>query len=167
MYIAMTYLYSARWSDDIHVEWMRNVLKDIPDILPSKIERVRELMNIHVPEGLIQGYEYLIPTLTLPDPKDRHVLALAIHAGADTILTFNLKDFPPKILKSFGISAAHPDEFLLRCLELDHEVICRAAKQHRQSLKKPAFSVEEYLGLLKRQGLPQTVELLRDHAEFI
>jgi Uma2 family endonuclease len=51
-------------------------------------------MNSHVRDCIVEKYEYLIPTLTLPDPNDRHVLAAAIVGSADVIVTFNLKDFP-------------------------------------------------------------------------
>jgi hypothetical protein len=46
------------------------------------------------------------PTLTLPDADDRHVLAAAIRAEADVIVTFNLGDFPAETLKRYGIEAS-------------------------------------------------------------
>ena len=52
---------------------------------------------------LISDYEEIIPTLKLPDPDDRHVLAAAIVGQADLIITFNLDDFPPDELEPFGI----------------------------------------------------------------
>jgi hypothetical protein len=47
-----------------------------------------------LPEADIRGYEHRIASLVLPDPSDRHVLAAAIEAGAETILTFNVRHFP-------------------------------------------------------------------------
>ncbi len=94
MYLAVTDLYRARWSNDIHEEWMRSVVEDHPDITRAQVERIRDLMNAHVRDCLVTGYESLIPSLTLPDPDDRHVLAAAIRCGADAIVTANLKHFP-------------------------------------------------------------------------
>ena len=145
MYLAVTDLYHARWTNDIHEEWMRNVVKDC----------------------LVSGYESLIGGLSLPDPDDRHVLAAAILCGADTIVTFNLRDFPEDALKPYGIEAQHPDEFLTYQLDLAPNVVCAAAKRHRGSLKNPAMNVEEYLASLERQGLAQTVAGLREYAELI
>ena len=51
-------------------------------------------MNENVRDALVEGYERLIPALTLPDPADRHVLAAAIRASADLIVTYNLREFP-------------------------------------------------------------------------
>jgi hypothetical protein len=82
MYLALTDLFSARWTHEIHEEWMRAVEKDYPDITRAQLERVRKLMDSHVCDCLVTGYESLIPSLTLPDLDDRHVLAAAIHCGA-------------------------------------------------------------------------------------
>jgi hypothetical protein len=38
-------------------------------------------MDENVDEALFSGYEHLIGELTLPDPKDHHVLAAAIHGA--------------------------------------------------------------------------------------
>jgi hypothetical protein len=66
------------------------------------------MMNSSVRDCLVTGYEPLIEGLTLPDPNDRHVLAAAILAGADVIVTFNLRDFPPEALARFGVEARRP-----------------------------------------------------------
>jgi hypothetical protein len=167
MYLAMTDLFRARWTDAIHEEWMRNVQKDYPDIPREKVERVRDLMNAHVHDCLVKGYEDLIPALVLPDPDDRHVLAAAIRAGADVIVTFNLADFPAEALKPHGLEARHPDELIHDLLELSPAVVCGAAKKQRESLKRPPLTVEQYLQSLERQGLTQTVVALRTFAELI
>lgn len=51
-------------------------------------------MDAHSPDAIVSGYESLIPTLVLPDPHDRHVLAAAIHGGASVIATCNLRTSP-------------------------------------------------------------------------
>jgi hypothetical protein len=124
-------------------------------------------MNAHVRDCLVTGYESLIPALTLPDPDDRHVLAAAVRAGADVIVTFNLKDFPAEALAPYGIEAQHPDEFLSYQLDLAANIVCAAAKRHRASLKNPPKDVEAYLTTLEAQGLAQTVAALRKFAELI
>ncbi len=48
MYLAVTDLYRARWTNDIHEEWMRNVVKDHPDIERAQVEHIRDLMNAHM-----------------------------------------------------------------------------------------------------------------------
>ena len=93
MRVALEDLFRARWTDAIHEEWIRSAVAN-GEISRENAERVRGLMNRHVEDCLVTGYEDLIDGLTLPDPDDRHVLAAAIKAGADVIVTFNLRDFP-------------------------------------------------------------------------
>jgi hypothetical protein len=84
---------------------------------------------------LVTNFEDLIPSLVLPDPDDRHVLAAAIRTSADLILTFNIKDFPAELLRPYGIEACHPDPFLVDQLDLDPQTVCLAARLHRASLR--------------------------------
>ena len=86
MYLAGADLLQPHWTDQIHEEWIRNLLNDHPNITREKAERIRELMDAHVPDCLIVGHEAMIPMLDLPDANDRHVLAAAIHGGATAIV---------------------------------------------------------------------------------
>jgi predicted nucleic acid-binding protein len=162
MHLARTDVLWARWTDAIHEEWMRNVQDRYPDINRQKAERIRDLMNEHAPDCIVSNYEDLIPGLVLPDPGDRHVLAAAIRARADAIVTFNLADFPQEALAKYDIEALHPDDLIDRLFEFDSAAVCAAVRLDRSSLKKPPKSVDEYLADLERQGLVQTVAVLRE-----
>lgn len=161
MHLALTGLFRAKWSADVHEEWISALLEKRPDLTREKLERTRSLMDLHATGALVTGYEDLIPGLQLPDPDDRHVLAAAIRGQADVIVTMNLRDFPISVVGAFGIEAQHPDEFVLHLLDLAPEVVMTAAENHRQSLKNPPRSVNEYLDTLERQGLTQTASALR------
>lgn len=98
MSVAMTEQFRARWTDEIHDEWTRNLLKNRADLSEAQLQRTVDLMNQAVPDCLVGNYEGLIDSLELPDPHDRHVLAAAIKCQADVIVTNNLNDFPKKAL---------------------------------------------------------------------
>lgn len=167
MQLSLAGLFRARWTDAIHDEWIENLLVRRPDLKRAKLERTRELMNQTNLDNLVTGYEDLIAGLALPDSKDRHVLAAAIRCGADVIVTFNEKDFPPACLDQFGIETQHPDEFLWHLIDLAPEKVCRSARKHRARLKNPPKSASEYLDSLARQGLPETVAELQRFRELI
>jgi hypothetical protein len=161
MWLALTDLFRARWTDAIHDEWIRNVLADRPDLKPEQFERTRLLMNSRVRDCLVTGYEDLIGGLTLPDPDDRHVLAAAIHGGADVIVTFNLSDFPAETLSQFNLEAQPQDDFVLRLIVLDEELVCAAVERQRAGLKNPPKNVADHLGTFDAQGLPKSVARLK------
>jgi hypothetical protein len=165
MHLAGTGLFHARWSDDIHEEWIRSLVADGRD--RGRLERTRALMNGAVPDCLVTGYEKLIPGLVLPDPDDRHVLAAAIVGGADVIVTCNVKDFPADALAPYGIEAQHPDDFVMSQFDLSAPTVCEAVKQQRANLRNPPYSVDEFLATLARQQLPRTVARLREFAGLI
>lgn len=167
MHLAVTNLFRARWTDMIHDEWIRNVLKDRPDLEARQLVRTRQLMDANVLDCLVTEYESLIPSLALPDENDRHVLAAAIRCGADSIVTFNVKDFPKSSLEPYGIVAIHPDQFVLSRMVLAPSIVCSAAKRQRANLRNPPKNVDEYLDCLTQQGLVLTSTELRNYGDLI
>lgn len=145
----------------IHDEWISNVHANRPDLNLERLERTRARMNHAVRDCVVTGFEYMIPSINLPDPDDRHVVAAAIHSGASLIITFNLKDFPDEALKPYNLAAQHPDDFIVDLLDLHLAGVLQAAASHRRSLKSPPKMADEYLDTLLAQGLTQSVAVMR------
>lgn len=165
LHLSRTDLFRAKWTNDIHDEWIRSLVKNGGDL--KKLERTRRLMDQAVPDCLVTGYERLIDSLTLPDRNDRHVLAAAIKADADVIVTTNLRHFPQAILAKFDIEAQHPDDFVVCQLDLDEAEVLAAVKRQRAALRKPPLSIDEFLRSLERVQLPMTVERLRPFSDVL
>ena len=164
MHLALTGIFRAHWSAEVHDEWIRNLLKNRPDITRDKLERTRRLMDQAAPDALVTGYESLIDSLELPDRDDRHVLAAAIRCGASVIVTLNLSDFPNAALAEFGIEAQHPDDFVLSLIETFPALVLEAARTHLASLRNPSKTPDEYLAELHTQELCESAEALRELA---
>lgn len=118
-------------------------------------------MNAAVPDCQVTGYEPLVEGLKLPDANDRHVLAAAIKAGAQVIVTRNLKDFPAGDLQSWGVEAKSPDDFVLDQIGIDGRTVTACVRQIADSRTRPPVAVEDVLGQLERDGLVQAVAALR------
>ena len=161
MYLALAGTFQARWSNDVHEEWISNLLDNRPYLNRAQLERTRQLMDAHAPGSLVTGFEYRIEGLTLPDPDDRHVLAAAVHGKASVIITNNLKDFPSLVLQEHDLRAQAPDDFVKTLLTADPDAVRNAAETHRMSLKNPPKTVDEYLSTLAIQGLVDTALALR------
>ncbi len=147
--LASTGLFRVRWSDHIHDEWVRNVIKDRPDLSEDNIKRRRDAMDAAIPQALVTGYEKLIDAVELPDPDDQHVFAAAIVGRADVIVTFNLDHFPAQELLPFGLEAQHPDEFLNYQRTLAETLFLQCAKKVRGRLSQPKYDVDAYIAHLQ------------------
>lgn len=152
----------SHWTDAILDECFENIIKQRPDLSKDRLARTRELMCNAVPGCMITGHEPLIASLSLPDADDRHVLAAAIRAGAQAIVTFNLRDFPASALASFGVEAKHPDDFISEMLDLSPGLVCAVIKEQQADLKDPPRTLADLLDTLTDQGLPQSVARLRE-----
>lgn len=137
-------VYQVRWTDQILYEMSRNAKKKVPEERHDRIDRIVAKMNQAFPEARVTGYEDLIQSMT-NHPKDRHVLAAAVTAGADLIVTSNVKHFPRSACEAYNMDVQLPDDFLC----------------HQWALRSPEY----LMGLLERwaSGLsnpPYTLEAL-------
>jgi len=148
----------------IHDEWIRNLEGSISR---DKLEAVRDLMDQNVRDAKIEGFEFLIDTLELPDPDDRHVLAAAIYSKSDAIVTFNQKDFPKEYLASFDLELIHPDDFIVYQFEFNPAAVLESFKRQRKSLRHPKMTVDEFIDCLYKQQLPQTASVLTGYKDLV
>ena len=146
---------------------MRSVLKNRPYVDITRLERTRLLMDYWGGDWHVSRYHDLIPTIVLPDPEDRHVVAAAIASRVESIVTVNLGDFPAAVLDEYGIKAVHPDDFLPDLLALSPGPFLSAVCAHRSALKNPCKTPTEYLDGLSRVGLSRTAAALTPYIESI
>jgi len=159
--IAQTGLVQAKWTDDILDEVFRNIKANRPDLDPAKLDRTRELMNGALRACMVTGYTRLVDAVELPDSSDRHVVAAAIRARAQLIVTFNLKHFPADELATWDVEAKHPDDFLIDQFHLDAIKVHHAVQAVADSWSNPPGTPDDVLDSLERSGLPQTAAVLR------
>jgi PIN domain len=150
-------LVQAKWTDQILDEVFRTVQGKRPHLSADALLRTRMMMIRAVRDCLIVDYQGHIPSLNLPDPEDRHVLAAAIQGGVQVIVTFNLKDFPPAQLASYQIEAMHPDVLLLELLEQAEGRVLRILQEQASALKNPPVALEDLVGTLQACGLPRSM----------
>jgi predicted nucleic acid-binding protein len=160
MRLAAGGLFQPKWTAEIHEEWMESLLADRPDLTRAQVERTRELMDRHGGDWQVPPFEHLIPTLSLPDPDDRHVLAAAIASGAECIVTTNRRHFPAAPLAAHGLTAVHPDDFVCALFDAAPEAFVAVVRRHRASLRKPPRSAGEHIEALRHVGLPGLAQRL-------
>jgi predicted nucleic acid-binding protein len=102
--------------------------------------------------------------LWLPDENDIHVLAVAIKADADTIITLNLKDFPTRILSNHGIIRRDPDSFLVEFAHENLTAMQRVAMSVKEAAERHSGEPKDIRLLLKRTGLPRLGKYLAAQA---
>lgn len=152
--------YRALWTERILDECFNSLLADRPDIPAERLHRTRRLMTVAVPDAIVEKYEHLIADLDLPDPDDRHVLAAAIAATADTVVTANLGDFPPAAVPP-GITVVAPDDFVLGLTESDLDAVASVVAQQAADLRNPPMTTGELLNGLAMVGLRRSADALR------
>lgn len=154
-------LYQPKWTIILQDEWVRNLLKNRPDLSESNLLKVVKAMNNTFPNALVKDFESLIENIVLPDADDPHVVACAIKANAKQIVTFNLKDFPAKTLATYDLKAVHPDKFIIDLLEINPQKVIQAFKNQVSSLKNPPLSQKKVLEKLEICGLVQSIKSLK------
>lgn len=152
------------------VNWSERILEEtgraISRITDNHANVEKQLNNIRnaFPEASIEGYEALEQTIAegMKDKDDAHVIAAAVHCDASVIVTDNLKDFPPTLLKQYNIETKSSDDFIADCIDLDKVGAMKVLNTMRQRCKKPALTWEELCLLVEKRGLTQTSVMMQE-----
>ena len=151
--IAVDRLADARWTDEIHDEWIGSLVADVPGLSIERLQITRKLMIGALPEAMVTGYQKFLETITLPDPHDRHVVAAAISAGASVVLSWNLRDFPAREMKKHGLVCQTPDIFLTGLYDKAPNLVLASLANARRNLTKSRVSVPGFIDIVKNQKL--------------
>jgi PIN domain len=163
VHAAVDRLVEARWTDEINDEWMRNLAARAPAVPLERLQNTRRLMNEALPRALVSGYENHIALVNLPDPDDRHVVAAGIAAGASIILTWNLRHFPAKELKKFGLRREMPDVFLSSLYDKVPDLLISSLANARRNLSKSRVSAPCFINILNNQKLIELAKRADQH----
>jgi len=160
LHLASLGLYTPKWTEIIHDEWTRNLLKNRQDLTPEQLQKTKAAMCGAFPDADVRHFEPLIEALELPDPDDRHLLAAAIRCQADVIVTANLKDFPTAALAPYDVEAQHPDAFIANLIDLNPEKALTAFQTQVSFLKNPPRTAAQILDNFRKVELVVTADKL-------
>jgi predicted nucleic acid-binding protein len=138
-------LFHARWSDKILDEATRNLVADHV-VTAKQAARLLAAMTAAFPEARVIGFHKLVATMK-NDPKDRHVVAAAVKAKAQVVVTLNVRDF--RSLPE-GIEAQTPDHFLVSLFDRGPGSLVNIVREQSAALRSPPRSFEEVTGALAR-----------------
>jgi predicted nucleic acid-binding protein len=158
LWFAYYELYTPKWSHNITSEWIAVMLKK--GISQEEANKRANVINQAFPDALVENYEPLIETLTLPDINDRHVLAAAIKTNADLIITNNLKDFPGDYLADFGLKVKCPDDFFTDIIDLNQDLAVQAFRKLVVNKKNPPYDDYDVLEIFRNNGLTDTANFI-------
>jgi predicted nucleic acid-binding protein len=151
-------LFQIYWSEEILEETRHSLVAKL-GLTNEQAARRCNAMRKHFREAMVTGYEPYIAAME-NDPKDRHVAAAALKAGAQVIVTSNMRDFQ-KLPE--GIEAQTPDEFLCNLFGLSPGRMVTLVKAQAAALKRPPITFEQVLGGLATV-VPEFAEAITEHS---
>ncbi len=151
-------LYRPKWSQTIFDELFKVMLGK--GMTEEKAKKQIERINAAFPDAMVNNYEELIETLSLPDKKDCHVLAAAIKSDANLIVTNNLKDFDNEYLLKFGLSAKNADDFITDTIDLNTKLAKEAFTTMVAHRTNPCLDEYQVLDILRKRGLINSANYL-------
>jgi hypothetical protein len=166
--LAEAEFFRVRWSTPVLDETqcaIQRILSDkgVEDA-PERAKRARVSMEDAFEEAMVSDFDAFLPACAgLPDAGDAHVVAAALKTQAFTIVTDNLKHFPPEFLARLNLEARSTDSFLADTIDLDPGRAVAAIRQMRERFKKPEITTERLLVRMEAESLTQTVDVLRSH----
>jgi SAM-dependent methyltransferase len=141
------------WTERILRETRNNLIEG-GVIAAEQWDRLREAMVTAFPEAMIdQGAVDAIEDEMPNETKDRHVLAAALVADADLVVTSNVRHFLPADLARVGKRGVTPDDFLCELLRTVPNVVRESLELQAAHTRTPRmWTVAELLGLLAGLG---------------
>jgi hypothetical protein len=127
-------------------------------LAPDKTAYLTRELRRHFADSWVTGYEPLIERMT-NDPHDRHVLAAAVKAGAQTIVTYNVRHFPPIAVAPWQVEVSAPGSFLTRLYKKDPAAVVDVLRAQASNLGR---SLPEQLRVLNQAVRPFVDSLCHD-----
>ena len=152
-------LFEPIWSARILEEWARAAQKLGPEGAAQARAEIA-LLRARRPGAERPAAPQVEQRLWLPDPNDLHVLAVAIHASADALMTLNAKDFPRGTLAEEGLERVDPDGYLMTLWLNDPAPVAQVAEAVLADARRLSGEAWEMRALLRKARLPRLAKAL-------
>jgi predicted nucleic acid-binding protein len=155
--------YDPIWSQQIIDEMRRNLLRNHPDIDPQHFDATTvAALRRAFRDAWVEVADELIAEMDNV-PEDRHVLAAAVAAEAQVLVTANTAHFrSARYVGSGRIVVLDPASFLVSVLE-EHQELMAAVLEHLASNRRLVNTVADVLDALDRnESLRPFVEVARE-----
>jgi len=157
--VAATGAFEPIWSSRILEEWARAAIKLGPEGEAQARAEIA-MLRANWPTSERPAAPGLAARLWLPDADDIHVLAVAVDAGADIIMTLNAKDFPRGTLAEEGLERVDPDSYLMRLWPEHDTAISAVSEQILKAAQQMSGRDWDMRGLMKKARLPRLAKAL-------
>jgi hypothetical protein len=147
------------WTARILEEWARAAHKLGPDGTTQARAEIA-LLRAAWPKSEVEPAPGVEARLWLPDGDDIHVLAAAVAASADAVMTLNAKDFPRGILAEEGLSRIDPDGYLHGVWTTRPEVMEDVATGVLNEARRLSGTDWTMRDLLRKSSLPRLAKAL-------
>ena len=152
-------LFEPLWSARILEEWARAAIK----LGPAGEAQARgeiALLRSRWREAERPAAPGIEARLWLPDKNDIHVLAVAVDASADMIMTLNAKDFPRGTLAEEDLLRVDPDGYLMQLWPQHEDAMRRVADRVLETAQTLSGQQWEMRQLMKKARLPRLAKAL-------
>lgn len=155
----------------IRIHWTARILdetfiaieRERPGLDVARLHRTRVLMNAGARGADITKLvddDIEFDEADVPDANDLHVVRAAVAIGGD-IVTWNLSDFPPRLVEPLGVVAMSPDDYFAACASASRDAIHRVIARQAADLTSPPTTATQLLERLRHLGLGKFTEILR------
>lgn len=151
------------WSTAIMAEVRRHLPHVWSRSTPARVNRYIDMLDAAFPQASSDFSTRVETAVRLPDPDDRHVVAVAVAACARYIVTWNLSDFPQRDIRDWNIRAISPDDFLCLLAESDREEAEVIMRRLVLSKRHPPRSMDEEIRQLASRGLTRFAQWLSEN----
>jgi hypothetical protein len=159
-------LYRPAWSEAILDELVESLVERMPE-REERFRRRREHMEAAFAEAMTRRPERFASAVPpAVDEGDRHVVAAALAARADVIVTDNIRDFAPDDLAEVGLLVQTADEFLIHQWWLDPSGVVEEIMAMAASTARPSLTARQVLQSLGRH-VPEFAALVAASPEFV
>jgi len=160
--LAEDYVHDVVWSDRLLDEWQRVIVREghrSPEAAALIADHIRAgFADSRIPED---AYKHLLAELDGPDHDELHHIAAAIAGNAETLITWNLPDFPTEALGPHGITVTPPDPYLCSLLEQVPDEVLTTIGRMAARKRRPPMSPLDIVNALERARVPAFAHRVR------